>query len=77
MNAATAPDNAATADFSEMKRRQQATWASGDYAVIGTTLQIVGKRWPRRPKFERATECSTLRPEMAMRLSLRHGAMRM
>ncbi|MEY2567653.1 MAG: hypothetical protein QOE35_2182 [Actinomycetota bacterium] len=26
-----------------VKRRQQATWASGDYAVIGTTLQIVGE----------------------------------
>jgi ubiquinone/menaquinone biosynthesis C-methylase UbiE len=26
-----------------IKTRQQATWASGDYAVIGTTLQIVGE----------------------------------
>jgi len=26
-----------------VKSRQQATWASGDYAVIGTTLQIVGE----------------------------------
>jgi ubiquinone/menaquinone biosynthesis C-methylase UbiE len=26
-----------------IKGRQQATWASGDYAVIGTTLQIVGE----------------------------------
>jgi ubiquinone/menaquinone biosynthesis C-methylase UbiE len=26
-----------------LKSRQQATWASGDYAVIGTTLQIVGE----------------------------------
>ena len=25
------------------RQRQQATWASGDYAVIGTTLQIVGE----------------------------------
>jgi SAM-dependent methyltransferase len=30
-------------DFSEIKSRQQATWASGDFAVIGTTLQIVGE----------------------------------
>jgi len=30
-------------DFSAIKQRQQATWASGDYAVIGTTLQIVGE----------------------------------
>ena len=26
-----------------IKQRQQATWASGNYAVIGTTLQIVGE----------------------------------
>lgn len=32
-----------TPDFSAVKQRQQATWASGDYAVIGTTLQIVGE----------------------------------
>src|SRR5690606_7471727 len=27
-----------------VKARQQAIWASGDYAVIGTTLQLVGER---------------------------------
>ena len=32
-----------TPDFAAIKQRQQATWASGDYAVIGTTLQIVGE----------------------------------
>ena len=30
-------------DFAAIKTRQQAAWASGDYAVIGTTLQIVGE----------------------------------
>ena len=30
-------------DLEAIKLRQQATWASGDYAVIGTTLQIVGE----------------------------------
>lgn len=30
-------------DLEAVKRRQQATWASGDYAVIGITLQIVGE----------------------------------
>ena len=30
-------------DFTAIKQRQQAAWASGDYAVIGTTLQIVGE----------------------------------
>jgi ubiquinone/menaquinone biosynthesis C-methylase UbiE len=31
-------------DFNALKTRQQTAWASGDYAVIGTTLQIVGER---------------------------------
>jgi ubiquinone/menaquinone biosynthesis C-methylase UbiE len=31
-------------DYAAIKQRQQATWAAGDYAVIGTTLQIVGER---------------------------------
>ncbi|MCU0836493.1 MAG: class I SAM-dependent methyltransferase [Chromatiaceae bacterium] len=30
-------------DFDAIKQRQQVTWTSGDYAVIGTTLQIVGE----------------------------------
>jgi SAM-dependent methyltransferase len=34
----------ATPDFTAIKQRQQATWATGDYAVIGTTLQIVGEQ---------------------------------
>ena len=39
----------APADFTPIKARQQAAWASGDYAVIGTTLQIVGERLPMLP----------------------------
>lgn len=30
-------------DFSAIKKRQQGMWASGDFAIIGTTLQIVGE----------------------------------
>ena len=30
-------------DFAALKARQQATWASVDFAVLGTTLQIVGE----------------------------------
>ena len=30
-------------DFAAIKARQQGAWSSGDYAVIGTTLQIVGE----------------------------------
>jgi ubiquinone/menaquinone biosynthesis C-methylase UbiE len=32
-----------TVDFEAIKTKQQATWSSGDYAVIGTTLQITGE----------------------------------
>jgi ubiquinone/menaquinone biosynthesis C-methylase UbiE len=41
---AAAPQaTAAAPDFAAVKTRQKAAWASGDYAVIGTTLQIVGE----------------------------------
>ena len=30
-------------DLAAIRQRQQATWASGDFAVIGVTLQIVGE----------------------------------
>ena len=33
-----------TIDLAALKARQQATWSSGDYAVVGVTLQIVGER---------------------------------
>lgn len=39
MNASTS-----SPDFTAIKQRQQATWATGDYAVVGATLQIVGER---------------------------------
>ncbi len=35
---ATAPD-----ELEVIKTRQRQTWASGDYAIVGTTLQIVGE----------------------------------
>ncbi len=31
-------------DYAAIKAKQQASWGAGDYAVIGTTLQIVGER---------------------------------
>src|SRR5438093_12055502 len=31
------------ADLMAVKSRQQATWSSGDYALIGTTLAITGE----------------------------------
>ena len=33
----------AVVDLNAVKARQQAMWASGDFSVIGTTLQIVGE----------------------------------
>ena len=30
-------------DYNAIKAKQNAAWASGDYAVVGTTLQIVGE----------------------------------
>jgi ubiquinone/menaquinone biosynthesis C-methylase UbiE len=34
---------AGTIDFEAIKSRQQAAWSSGDYSVIGVTVQIVGE----------------------------------
>ncbi|MCD6679463.1 MAG: class I SAM-dependent methyltransferase [Burkholderiaceae bacterium] len=31
-------------DFDALKARQHAAWSSGDYSIIGTTLQIVGEQ---------------------------------
>jgi SAM-dependent methyltransferase len=42
MSLSTSPPTAT--DFTALKTRQQAAWGSGDYAVIGTTLQIVGEQ---------------------------------
>lgn len=38
-----AVDPGTTPDHAAIQQRQQATWESGDFAVIGTTLQIVGE----------------------------------
>ena len=38
-----ATDGARRPDLAAVKSRQQAAWSSGDYALIGTTLQIVGE----------------------------------
>ena len=41
--AAVQPSNPAQVDLAAIKARQQGTWSSGDYAIVGTTLQIVGE----------------------------------
>jgi len=43
MTTATTTAPVAAPDLAAVKTRQQAMWASGDFAVIGTTLQIVGE----------------------------------
>ena len=43
MTTATTSPATATPDLAAVKTKQQAMWASGDFAVIGTTLQIVGE----------------------------------
>jgi ubiquinone/menaquinone biosynthesis C-methylase UbiE len=42
MSAVISPSTSAV-DFAAVKTRQQAAWSTGDYAVVGTTLQIVGE----------------------------------
>jgi tRNA/tmRNA/rRNA uracil-C5-methylase (TrmA/RlmC/RlmD family) len=39
----TQPITPTQPDLPAIKGRQQAAWSAGDYAVIGTTLQIVGE----------------------------------
>ena len=36
--------NAITPDLGALKTRQQTAWTSGDYAIIGATLQLVGEQ---------------------------------
>ena len=41
--AASPGRGAAQPDYAAIKARQQAAWATGDFAVVGVTLQIVGE----------------------------------
>jgi ubiquinone/menaquinone biosynthesis C-methylase UbiE len=41
--AAAATQTAAPVDLTALKTKQHGAWSSGDYAVVGTTLQIVGE----------------------------------
>jgi SAM-dependent methyltransferase len=40
---ATAAIQTSSPDFDALKARQHGAWSSGDYAIVGTTLQIVGE----------------------------------
>jgi ubiquinone/menaquinone biosynthesis C-methylase UbiE len=39
----TSPATVSQPDFEALKARQHGAWSSGDYAIVGTTLQIVGE----------------------------------
>jgi ubiquinone/menaquinone biosynthesis C-methylase UbiE len=41
---AAPPFTAGAPDLAALKARQKAAWSSGDYAVVGVTLQIVGEQ---------------------------------
>ena len=58
MVASTAVQNSqpSPVDLGALKTRQQGAWSSGDYAVVGTTLQIVGEAAVRSPRPPRRTE---------------------
>ena len=43
MSTATITPAAPASDLAAVKTKQQAAWSSGDYALIGATLQIVGE----------------------------------
>jgi SAM-dependent methyltransferase len=43
MATVTTTSTAASPDLAAVKTKQQAMWASGDFAIVGTTLQIVGE----------------------------------
>jgi ubiquinone/menaquinone biosynthesis C-methylase UbiE len=44
MTTTTAVRQTATPELAALKNRQQVAWSSGNYAVVGTTLQIVGEQ---------------------------------
>ena len=44
MTTTPATRQTATPDLTALKARQKAAWSSGNYAVVGTTLQIVGEQ---------------------------------
>ena len=44
MTTTTAVRQTATPELAALKIRQQVAWSSGNYAVVGTTLQIVGEQ---------------------------------
>ena len=61
-------------DLAALKQKQHGAWSSGDYAVIGSTLQIVGENPPHhvrrraRPERHHDPDGFGLRPDRCGRL---------
>jgi hypothetical protein len=52
-------------DLAAVKARQQAAWSTGNYAVVGTTLQIVGETLCEALDLGWDNACSTSPPATA------------
>ena len=50
-----------------LKTKQHGAWSSGDYAVVGTTLQIVGEELCEALDLRAGQKCSTSPPATAVR----------
>ena len=61
-------------DLSALKTKQHGAWSSGDYAIVGTTLQIVGEELCEALDLGPARRCSTSPPATAMPRLPQHGA---
>ena len=48
-----------------LKTKQHGAWSSGDYAVVGTTLQIVGEELCEALDLRAGQKCSTSPPATA------------
>ena len=57
----TAPATDTIRGLAELKTKQHAAWSSGDYAIVGTTLQIVGEELCEALDIQARTEGSGCR----------------
>jgi len=66
---AAAVQTSDTPNLDAIKARQRTAWSSGDYAVVGTTLQIVGETLCEAMDIRQDNVCSTSPPVTATRRS--------
>ena len=70
------PAAAGAVDLAAVKTRQQAAWSSGDYAVVGTTLQIVGELLAEGCDLRTDERVLDVAAGLEARNDLQHGATR-